>query len=700
MRSTFNGLNTMVKGIFANQLSLDTVGHNIVNASTEGYSRQRVDLAASRTQLVGSIYGDLALGTGVDSTAIVRARDIYADKQYRIEVANQEYNKVMQKNYQKLETVFNDSKDSGIQTAMEEFYNSWVALSAHASDNSYREDVVSKGGNLSDMIQTASTALRDQIEELYDDMAIRVGEINDLTEKIVLLNKQVLAQEAGGANANDLRDQRDLLTDQLAEYIDITVTENSNGSYSIVTNGATLVNNTARLTLEMSQGSSSKAAGAADYGVSEYSIKFKETRTVCVVQKGAIKGDLDAIDECKYFIDRLATMAAFMLSTFNEQHKAGLDLNGGEGENFFGRADRTYNYKEYRESYDYDAVYNYLTYTDTDGSIREISGVQIITELEVNPTLTSIGGAKYVAARSHYDANGNDLSNLDDLTATADGSNAVLLSDFFNMNRTYTEASSKKVQHLYTQSDQFGDTVYKISSTGTDDGTVVYYMGDDIEMTDGTVRQTIWKGGSDVVYKYTPAMGDVYYTDNKGHNLDYDSTTGKATGTDTKGNKITYNVGDATALQNVPVYYTADGTVLVTKDVSGASGSWNDGVTKSDPTEDGTINVTIPNEVDPLVLTPYKEIRATDDISINAYYNASMTQLGIRAESMNLKVDAQDDLMVQISNWRSTAMGVDWNEELTNMIKFQKGFGACARCLTAMDEMLDRLVNSTGMVGR
>ena len=77
-----------------------------------------------------------------------------------------------------------------------------------------------------------------------------------------------------------------------------------------------------------------------------------------------------------------------------------------------------------------------------------------------------------------------------------------------------------------------------------------------------------------------------------------------------------------------------------------------------------------------------------------------MTKLGIDAETMDIKVEIQDDVMTQVENWRASEMGVDWNEELTNMIRFQKGFAACARCLTAMDEMLDRLVNSTGMVGR
>lgn len=92
--------------------------------------------------------------------------------------------------------------------------------------------------------------------------------------------------------------------------------------------------------------------------------------------------------------------------------------------------------------------------------------------------------------------------------------------------------------------------------------------------------------------------------------------------------------------------------------------------------------------------------RAIDNISLNAYYNSMMSQLGSDSESVDDKADAQDDLINQIVSWRSSTSGVDWNEELTNMIMFQQGYSACSRCLTTMDEMLDKLINSTGMVGR
>ena len=77
-----------------------------------------------------------------------------------------------------------------------------------------------------------------------------------------------------------------------------------------------------------------------------------------------------------------------------------------------------------------------------------------------------------------------------------------------------------------------------------------------------------------------------------------------------------------------------------------------------------------------------------------------MNKLGADAENLDKKMKQQDDLMVQITQWRQSTAGVDWNEELSNMLKFQTGYGACSRVLTSMDEILDRLINNTGVVGR
>lgn len=92
--------------------------------------------------------------------------------------------------------------------------------------------------------------------------------------------------------------------------------------------------------------------------------------------------------------------------------------------------------------------------------------------------------------------------------------------------------------------------------------------------------------------------------------------------------------------------------------------------------------------------------RSIGDVSLNTYYNAAMTGLGIRTETTGSNLDYEESMLEQINTWRESTSGVNWNEELTYMIAFQTGYTACSRCLTTMDEMLDRLVNSTGVVGR
>lgn len=98
------------------------------------------------------------------------------------------------------------------------------------------------------------------------------------------------------------------------------------------------------------------------------------------------------------------------------------------------------------------------------------------------------------------------------------------------------------------------------------------------------------------------------------------------------------------------------------------------------------------------------EVNGTDRLigngSLYSYYNTSMTTMGSDASNMNGRVKFQSGVMDQVENLRSSTNGVNWDEELSNMITFQQGYSACSRCLSAMDECLDKLINGTGTVGR
>ena len=608
MRSTFAGLNTMVRGVFSNQLGLDTVGHNITNASTEGYSRQSVNLAATRGQAVSSIYGNVLVGTGVDSLSIERARNVYADKQYWNETSTQQYYKTAQVNYDKIEAVFDDSDNTGILNALNEFYNAWQDLSANASTASTRVAVIEKGNILADKLKTGGEQLQAQINSQYEDMRSTVQKVNDTTEKIVLLNKSIMQQETSGATANDLRDQRDLLVDELSQYMNLNVYEDDKGMYSIVSNGITMVGGINRLTLEMSD-----PVANGDYGINDYTINIKESGIAFMPQNGSLKAQQDTIAENKGYIDKLANMAGFLLTTFNNMHQQGAGISGTDS-----------------------ALGSFVT--NTDGTLSQV---------DANGTITTT-----------------------DYTGPTYGLN------FYGDDNTVYEWDAANGQMKAT-SMKNGTVVRSIDYTATTnaDGSTTYTPNVKIN---GTVESESTLKGMSIINALTV---NTQLSKTSGQDNIAARTFGVEAETDSNG----AYTGNYIVVPNG----TKDGTNAVN-----LSALMNMNGTEAQ--KYNTAKIYLNNSTAAVSTTD----RATKDNSLNAYYNAAMSQLGSDSESIDDKADAQDDLITQIVNWRSSTSGVDWNEELTNMITFQKGYSACSRCLTTMDEMLDKLINSTGMVGR
>lgn len=557
MRSTFAGLNTMVSGISSNKLSLDTVGHNISNAATTGYSRQSVNLVATRGQAVSSIYGDALVGTGVDATSITRARNVYADKQYWNETATQNYYATKQTNYDKVESIFNDSGNTGIQNTLKEFYSSWSSLSSGASVSSNRISVISKAQSFVTSVKTAAKQMQDQISANYDDMSSGIMKINKLTDQIAQLNQNIMTTESNGASANDLRDQRDNMVDELSKYTNLNVYEDSNGMYSVVSNGVSLVNGVNKLTLQMSDPIANNT-----YGVNDYNIEIKEAGTTFMPANGILKGQQDTIAEDKTYIDGLSNISATMMTTFNALHQqgAGIDSASSSGLNFFGSNDMTYTW---------DATNNAVVATATTRS----------------QTASTTGGVTTYS-----------------LTKTMDSSNTTSLKgiNIIDAMTVANEITATDGQNLIAARTASG-TAGTPTVAGTKTTTVTTF-------TSSTMNGT----------------------------------------------------GDGTNAVNISTLFNMD--------------------------QSNTVDKTTP--------------RAIGETSINSYYSTITSKLGSNSEDIDDKAKAQDDLVTQIKNWRSSTSGVDWNEELTNMIKFQQGYSACSRCLTTMDEMLDKLVNSTGSIGR
>ncbi|MDF2925419.1 MAG: flagellar hook-associated protein FlgK [Paenibacillaceae bacterium] len=232
MRSTFGGIEIAKRSLFAHQAALTTTGHNIANANTVGYSRQVVNMVASRPiEAVGLMSSNIPgqMGQGVEFDYIKRIREGFLDKQYYNE--NKSYGQwtTRRDTLEKLETIINEPSDTGIRQVLDGFWNSWQELSKQPDNLETRAVVKESALALADAFNHAARQLKDLKQDLTDNIDVKVTEVNSLLNQVAALNNEIFRIEGLSNDANDLRDQRDVLLDTLSKIVNVTVTEESDG---------------------------------------------------------------------------------------------------------------------------------------------------------------------------------------------------------------------------------------------------------------------------------------------------------------------------------------------------------------------------------------------------------------------------------------------------------------------------------------
>ncbi|WP_444684919.1 flagellar hook-associated protein FlgK [Alkalicoccus luteus] len=226
MVSTFSGLETARRALSTNQSALMTVGHNIANANTEGYSRQRVNF--TQTEAFPSpafnkpgIPGQM--GTGVKAGEVQRVRESFLDIQYREENHKNGYWGARLDALTKMEDIMNEPSDDGISQAMDRFWQSLQDLSVNPEDAGARSVVRQNGEALADTIGTNYSAIQAIQRDYLNEVDVTENKVNSLIRQIDGLNKQIASVEPHGMLPNDLYDQRDVLLDELSAYVNIKV---------------------------------------------------------------------------------------------------------------------------------------------------------------------------------------------------------------------------------------------------------------------------------------------------------------------------------------------------------------------------------------------------------------------------------------------------------------------------------------------
>lgn len=232
MRSTFGGIEISKRSLFSHQAALTTTGHNIANANTRGYSRQVVNFVAARPiEAVGlqrsTVPGQA--GQGVEFTSIDRMREQFLDKQYYNESKSLGQWTVRRDTLEKLEAIMNEPSDTGIRQVIDNFFNSWQELSKQPENLETRAVVKESALALTDAFNHTARQLKDLSSDLTDNISVKVTQVDSLLNQIGKLNNEIRRIEGLGNAANDLRDQRDVLVDDLSRVINITVQEESAG---------------------------------------------------------------------------------------------------------------------------------------------------------------------------------------------------------------------------------------------------------------------------------------------------------------------------------------------------------------------------------------------------------------------------------------------------------------------------------------
>lgn len=221
MASIFSTFNTAKSGLTVHQSGINVTSHNIANSSTVGYSRQRAKIQTSRPITLGAEAGQV--GTGAQISAIERVRDSFLDYQVRVETAELGKYSTKLDYLSQVEGIFNEPSDTGISTALSDFFDAFQELSKQSTSSSTRVVVTQKTKTLCDLLNNTYSKLEKLQENSVESVKNSVKEVNSILEQLTIVNNQIRIASITGDQPNDLMDSRDNLLDELSSKFGIDV---------------------------------------------------------------------------------------------------------------------------------------------------------------------------------------------------------------------------------------------------------------------------------------------------------------------------------------------------------------------------------------------------------------------------------------------------------------------------------------------
>ncbi|KAF5085936.1 hypothetical protein DSECCO2_64320 [anaerobic digester metagenome] len=270
----------------AAQAWISVTGSNIANADTEGYTRRYVDQRDAGT-LVAKPGGE---GLGVNAQQVLRYFNSFLESSYVRQSTNSARWEEQENIMGTLESLFNESNRAGISSSMNAFFTAWQKLAQRPGDTASREDLLSYADNLCDMLGNTATSVKALQSQMDVSINQSVSRVNELAKSIASLNKQINATTVDGvSNPNDLLDQRDQLVREMATYVDVKTMDSGGGNFTVaLTTGQPLVQgvNTNDLEIREPRAENRLSVGSPYTGSIQYDGSDSHEYTIDIVSGG------------------------------------------------------------------------------------------------------------------------------------------------------------------------------------------------------------------------------------------------------------------------------------------------------------------------------------------------------------------------------------------------------------------------------
>jgi len=666
MAGLFSIFNTGANSLLAHQRALQVVSQNLANLTTPGYSRQEAVFAPTETVTIGKTQ----IGTGVEVTRIRQIVNTFVEQQ--INVSQQDLGRLQTQaeSFVRLEGLFPDTVNRGLNKALTDFFNAFRDVSTSPEGFTERTVLLNKATALTDQFNQASNALTQLRRDLNTQVSQTITDVNNKALQIAALNGKIATAEASGHTANDLRDQRGQLLNELGKQIEIRTIEDVSGQVTVfVGRGSLLIERHTTYAL-------TGTAAASNGGF--LNVHYKGSDISGSIGNGALKGLINQRDtNIPNVLAQIDTLSATLVNEVNKVHVNGYGLDGSTGNDFFRPLSVTAGPQS----------------TNT-GAATIGSGA-----ITANGQLTLHGYEIRFSAPTAY--------SIVDVTtgATIKG----------NYTGTAITAPSAATPALVTTgtNDTLNVTVDGVASglitlTGAAAPGRAYPSGADLAtelQTQINADATLAAAGKNVTVSFdTTTHRFVIASTSSAATSAVNVTAGSAratlgllTGTSTAasgtyGSPTTFNFdGISAEISGVPIaddVFVVNTTTDTAKDLA---------VTLTDPnkTAASATQTGLPNDSTnafAIIALQTRTLETLGNGTMTTYYSSVASTVGSSAQTNAQALHAQEAIQNQLDNLRGQASGVSIDEELTKMLEYQRLYQASARLVTVADELLQTLL--------